>query len=134
MKKPLCLLLIVVGMIAITTTAVQAQESTAIISFIDEEGYTVDYDLTTLTDIIATSDTLVDDDGWFMEEYESVFPSKRGVNEPAILVLLPVDEYFYAVFIQENKKGKLLSFRAFTRDGWLEVYEGDLRILKSIIH
>ena len=123
----------VIGMMTVTFADVQAQESRTMISFIDEEGYTVAYDLSALTDIISTSDTLVDDDVWFLEEYESVFPSMRGPREPAILVLLPVDDYFYTIFIQENKKGKLLSFRAFTRDGWLEAYNGDLEVLKSII-
>ena len=118
----------VVGMMTITTT-VLAQEIA--ISFIDEEGYTVDYDLASLKAIIATSDTLADGDGWLMEEYENVFPSTRGSHEPAILVLLPMDDYFYSIFIQENKRGKLLAFRAFTRDGWMEVSAEDLQVLRS---
>ena len=48
MKKPLILFIMVVGMMTINVESIQAQESTVMISFIDEEGYTVDYDLTTL--------------------------------------------------------------------------------------
>lgn len=131
-KKPLFLFLMVVGMMTINVESIQAQESTVMISFIDEEGYTVDYDLTTLASLIATSDTLVDDDGWFMREYESVFPATRGSHEPAILVLLPIDE-FYSICIQQNKRGKLLSFRVLTKDGWLDADMNDLETLQKII-
>ena len=133
MKKPLILFIMVVGMMTINVESIQAQESTVMISFIDEEGYTVDYDLTTLANLIATSDTLVDDDGWFMREYESVFPATRGSREPAILVLLPDDYEFFAIVIQENKKGKLLALRILIRDGWIEADEESLVVLKKYI-
>lgn len=135
-KKPLFLFLflMVVGMMTINVESIQAQESTVMISFIDEEGYTVDYDLTTLVSLIATSDTLVDDDGWFMREYESVFPAMRGSHEPAILVLLPIDDYFYSICIQQNKRGKLLSFRVLTKDGWLDADMDDLETLQKIMN
>jgi len=124
----------VVGMMTINVEFIHAQESAVMISFVDEEGYTVDYDLTTLASLIATSDTLVDDDGWFMREYESVFPATRGSHEPAILVLFPIDDYFYSICIQQNKRGKLLSFRVLTKDGWLDADMNDLETLQKIMN
>lgn len=129
MKKLLTFLVMVIGMMSITATAVQAQESVVIIPFVDEQGYTVDYDLAALTAIIATSDTLVYDDGWLMEEYESVFPTK-GSHEPAVLVLLPDDSYVIAIFVQANRRDKLLSFRMLTNDGWLEAEKHSLRMIE----
>ena len=131
-RKPFLLGIFVIWMMTITATTAVAQESTPMIYFIDEEGYTVDYDLTTLADIIATSDTMVADNEWLMEEYVSIFPSKRGAREPAVLVLIPTYDYFFAIVIQENKKGKLLSLRILTRDGWMEADEESLRISKNL--
>lgn len=120
MKKLLTFFAMVVGMMTINVESIQAQESAVMISFIDEEGYTVDYDLTTLASLIATSDTLVDDDGWFMREYESVFPATRGSHEPAVLILLPDDHDVIAIFVQATRKDRILSFRMLTNHGWLE--------------
>lgn len=115
-----------------TTATVQAQESVVKVSFTDEVGDIVEYDLETLSEVISASDTLADDD-WIMEEYESVF-SSRGPYEPAVLVLGTKDDYFDIIFIQSTVKGKLITLRILTRDGWMEADKNALRIFEKIIN
>ena len=122
MKEPLCLLVLLIGMM----TGAFAQEC----RFISQDGYEVQYDAKYLAEVIAASDTMVDDE-LLMEEYESIFPSQRGSHEPAILVLLPDDYDFYVIVIQENKRGRLLALRILTRDGWSEADRLSLKNLKN---
>jgi len=110
-------------------TVARAQESAELIYFFNEEGFSTTYDLEMLTDLIYTSDTLVDQTE-IIAEFEQIFPPKKGSHEPAYLILTPVDNYLQAIFIQQNKKGKILSFRILTNDGWFEADEKDLQKLR----
>jgi hypothetical protein len=124
MKKILLFSLMVVSMM----TAVRAQESAELIYFFNAES-SITYDLEMLTDLIYASDTLFEESE-IAAEFEQTFPPKRGSHEPAYLILTPVDNYLQAIFIQQNKKGKILSFRILTNDGWFEADEKDLQKLR----
>lgn len=127
MKRILFVLMLVVGMM----TCVYAQR-TASVSFIDETGQEVYYDLGVLQNIIHSGDTLVDDVDWLLRDYESVFPLERGSNEPAFLILKAVD-YYDVVFIQETKYGKLITLRIFTNDGWIQLDKKGLKAIKALV-
>lgn len=125
-KKPLFLLIFAIVMMA----SVSAQDR---ISFIHESGEEIHYDAKVLAEIIYTSDTMMCDDDLLLSEYESIFPSKRGCHEPAILVLLPDDYDLYVIVIQEDKKSKVLALRILTRDGWMEADKQSLVTLKKYL-
>lgn len=128
MRKPLYLLMLfVIGMM----TWGYAQESR--ISFTSENGEEIYYDAHTLAQIVSTSDTSLGDDEYLLMEYESVFHS-RGPYEPAVLVLIPDYYDFYIIIIQENKRGKLLSLRILTRNGWIAADKNALRTFEKIIN
>lgn len=128
MKKMIAILLFAV--IAIATTTAVAQET---ISFTNEIGCEVLYDVDTLAAIISTGYDPVDDDesAMLMAEFEDAFPSD-GPDELAWTVLVPDDEYFYTIFIQETKRGKILKLCIHTEDGWLEAIPGQSRALRRL--
>ena len=127
MKKLFILLFAVVAM---ATTTVSAQEN---ISFVNEIGCEVSYDVDTLADIILSGYEPVDEEesAILMAEFDEVFPSS-GPDELAWTVLVPDDEYFYTVYIQETKRGKILKMFIHAEDGWLEATPGQSRALRRL--
>jgi hypothetical protein len=109
-------------------TSVQAKEpelqtsEVEIISFVNEIGCELSYKISDLADIIATSDTLDDDDEAIrlIYEFEEAFPLELGPDEPAVAILLPDDDYFNVIFIQETEDGDILTLRILSEGGWLE--------------
>ena len=135
--KRLFFLLLAIGMMA--TTAVSAQEKIgSTISFTNEIGCGIEYSLPVLVDIISSSDTLYDCDeaDHLIAEYDKEFPSS-GSEEPAVLILVPDDEYFNVIFIQEDPDGEILTLRILTDEGWLECdsdpYSRELLDLTSLV-
>ena len=119
MKKILFLLLAIWMM---ATTATLAQESKgSTISFTNEIGCKIEYTLPVLVDILTSCDTLYyeDEANHLIAEYSKEFPSS-GPDEPAVLILVPDDEYFNVIFIQEDSEGEILTLRILTNDSWLE--------------
>ena len=130
--KRFFLLLLVIGMM---TTTMLAQST---IPFVSEIGCEIGCFTSDLVDIIAKADTLYDDKevDRLIAEYDDEFPSS-GEEEPAVLILIPDDEYFKAIFIQEDPDGEILTLRILTEDGWLECdaepYSRDLLDLASLV-
>jgi len=131
--KRLFFLLFAIWMMTTTTVA---QENGSTISFTNEIGCRTKYDITVLVDIISSADTLYENVESLMKEYDEEFPS-NDPNEPAILVLIPNDDYFNVIFIQEDIEGEILTLRILSEDGWLEceseAYSRELLDLASII-
>jgi hypothetical protein len=121
-----------------TTTAVSAQESGSTISFTNEIGCGIEYTLPVLADIISSADTLYEDEeaDRLIEEYSKEFPS-CGPDEPAVLILIPDDDYFNVIFIQEDPDGEILTLRILSDEGWLECdsepYSRELLDLASLV-
>lgn len=115
-------MLFVAIVVAVATPSfVQAQE-TETISFVNQIGCELSYKIVDLADIVATSDTLVDDDEVIrlMSQYEDEFPSDLGPDEPAVAVLEPDDSFFNVIFLQQTEGGDILTIRILTSDGWIE--------------
>lgn len=135
MKRFLSLLL-AIGMMVATSANVAAQEST--ISFTNEIGCGIEYSLPVLVEIISSCDTLYDCDeaDRFIAEYDKEFPS-CGPDEPAVLILIPDDDYFNVIFIQEDTDGEILTLRILSEDGWLdcdaEPYSRELLDLSALV-
>lgn len=117
------------AVIAIATTTVSAQE----ISFVNEIGCEVFYDVDTLAAIISASYEPVDEEesAILMAEFDEVFPSS-GPDELAWTLKVPDDDYFYVVYLQENKRGKILRMFIHAEDGWLEATPGQSRALRRL--
>ena len=135
--KRLSILLFVIWVMA--ATAVSAQEKVgSTISFTNEIGCGIEYSLPVLVDIISSCDTLYDcnEADRLIAEYDEEFPSS-GPEEPAVLILVPDDEYFNVIFIQEDPDGEILTLRILTDEGWLdcdsEPYSRELLDLSSMI-
>jgi len=134
--KRLFFLLLAIWMM--TATAVSAQENGSTISFTNEIGCGIEYSIPVLVDIISSADTLYEDKETdrLIEEYSKEFPS-CGPDEPAVLILVPDDEYFNVIFIQEDPDGEILTLRILTDEGWLECdsepYSRELLDLASFI-
>ncbi|MBQ5944999.1 hypothetical protein IJL65_00945 [bacterium] len=120
MKRTLFMLL-AIGMMATTAVNATAQESGSTISFTNEIGCGIEYTLPVLVDILSSCDTLYecDEADRLIAEYDKEFPSS-GPDEPAVLILVPDDEYFNVIFIQEDPDGEILTLRILTDEGWLE--------------
>lgn len=129
MKKFL-FFLFVIWMMA--TTGTQAQTRT--ISFVNQNGCNISYEVDTLVSIITTSDTLVDDDESIrlLNAYETKFPSNLGPNELAFLILVPDDDYFDVIFMQETKTGKIKNICILSSEGWLEVCPHQRKNLRQL--
>ncbi len=132
-------LLLAIGMMATTTANIAAQENVgSTISFTNEIGCGIEYTVPVLVEIITSCDTLYDDDEAIrlIEEYDKEFPS-CGPDEPAVLILIPDDEYFNVIFIQEDSEGEILTLRILTDEGWLECdsepYSRELLDLSSMV-
>lgn len=116
------------AVVAMATTTAQAQT----VKFINQIGCEVSYDVDTLADIILSGYEPVDEEAaMIMAEFEDVFPSS-GPDELAWTVLVPDDEYFYTVYIQETKRGKILKICINTEDGWLEATPRQSRALRLL--
>lgn len=128
MKKMIAFLLFAVAVMATTTTV--AQET---ISFTNEIGCKILYDVDTLAIIISTGYEPVDEEesAMLMAEFEDAFPSD-GPDELAWTVLVPDDDYFYTVYIQETKRGGILKICVHTEDGWLEADTGQSKQLRHL--
>ena len=115
MKK--LLLLLTVWMLVSKTSA----EKNYVLSFTNEIGCRIDYSMVDLIDILATCDTIYEEkeSDRLILEYDKEFPSS-GPEEPAVLILAPDDEFFNAIFIQEDPEGEILTLRILTEEGWLE--------------
>ncbi len=115
MKK--LLLLLTVLMLTSKTSA----EENYVISFTNEIGCRIDCSMVELIDILATSDTVYEEkeSDRLIMKYDKEFPAS-GPEEPAVLILAPDDEFFNAVFIQEDTEGEILTLRILTEEGWLE--------------
>jgi len=127
--KKLFFLLIAIEMMA--TTTVQAQT----VNFINQIGCEIIYDVDVLADIILSSDTLTDDYDAIevMNSFETTFQSKLGPDEPAYLVLVPDDDYFNVIFLQETKHGKIRNiFILTTEDDWLENFPHQRKNLRRL--
>ena len=120
MKRTLFMLL-AIGMMATTAVNATAQENGSTISFTNEIGCGIEYTLPVLVDILSCCDTLYEGNeiDRIMKEYDKEFPSS-GPDEPAVLILVPDDEYFNVIFIQEDPDGEILTLRILTDEGWLE--------------
>lgn len=128
MKKVISFLFVIMTMAKITA---QAQT----INFVNQIGCTITYDVDVLADIILNSDTLVDDDDAIrvMNSFETAFQSKLGPDEPAYLVLVPNDDYFNVIFLQETKHGKIRNIYILTNeDVWLEICPHQRRNLRHL--
>ncbi len=91
------------------------------ISFTNEIGCGFEYLIPELMDIISSRYTIYEDfeTDRFMEKYNEEIPSSTP-EEPVILILIPNDDYFSAVFIQEDADREILTFRILANEGWLE--------------
>lgn len=120
MKKILSLLIIIWVMVTAAVNAT-AQESGSTISFTNEIGCGIEYTIPVLVDILSSCDTLYEESeaDRLIEEYSKEFPSS-GPDEPAVLILIPDDEYFNVIFIQEDPDGEILTLRILTDEGWIE--------------
>lgn len=137
-------IMLFVAIVAVATSAsVQAQETETIetietIQFINQIGCELSYKVADLADIIANSDTLyVEFDDYednelarLMAEYENTFPSELGADEPAVSILVPDDDYFNVIFLQETEEGEILTLRILSEGGWLECVAGDEELLQ----
>ena len=138
MKRIIIMLFVAIVAVA-TSTSVRAQEETETIQFLNQIGCEISYKIVDLADIIANCDTICEDyDDYednelarLMTEYESAFPSELGPDEPAVAVLVPDDDYFNVVFIQETEDGEILTLRILAEDSWLECVaeRGDEKLL-----
>ena len=119
--KRMLFLLFAIGMMATTAVNATAQEGGSTISFTNEIGCGIEYSLPVLVDILSSCDTLYecDEADRLIAEYDKEFPSS-GPDEPAVLILIPDDEYFNVIFIQEDPDGEILTLRILTDEGWLE--------------
>ena len=126
MKKFFVLLFTVV---AIGTIAAQAQT----VNFVNQIGCEVSYDVDTLAAIISAGYEPIDEDesAILMAEFDEVLPSS-GPDELAWTVKVPDDDYFYVVYLQENKRGKILRMFIHAEDGWLEATPGQSRALRRL--
>ena len=98
-------MLFVAIVVAVATPSfVQAQE-TETISFVNQIGCEISYKIVDLADIIATSVTLDDDDEAIrlLYQFEEEFPSELGPDELAVEIMLPDDDYFNVIFLQETE-------------------------------
>lgn len=135
MKKMKKLLFLLVAMVM--ANGVYARELNTI-SFTNEIGCGFEYSFSELVDILASCDTLYEDReaDRLMEEYDKEF-SSSGPDEPAVLILLPDDDYFNVVFIQEDEDGEILTLRILTDEGWMECdaepYSRELMDLATIL-
>jgi len=136
MKRIIIMLFVAIVAVA-TSASVQAQE-TETIQFINQSGCELNYKVADLADIIVNSDTLyVEFDDYednelarLMAEYENTFPSELGPDEPAVSILLPDDDYFNVIFLQETEEGEILTLRILSEGGWLECVAGDEELLQ----
>lgn len=92
------------------------------ISFVNEIGCEISYKIVDLADIIATSVTLDDDDEAIrlLYQFEEEFPSELGPDELAVEIMLPDDDYFNVIFLQETEDGDIVTLRILTEGGWLD--------------
>lgn len=129
--KKILVLLFAIGMMATTQFTATAQTAAETISFINEIGCELNYKIVDLADIIASSDTPDDDDEAIrlIYEFEESFPSELGPDEPAIAVLVPDDNYFNGIFLQETEEGEILTLRILPEDGWIECVSKDEDLL-----
>lgn len=115
-------MLFVAIVVAVATPSfVQAQE-TETISFVNQIGCEISYKIVDLADIIATSVTLDDDDEAIrlLYQFEEEFPSELGPDELAVEIMLPDDDYFNVIFLQETEDCDIVTLRILTEGGWLD--------------
>lgn len=113
------------------TTAVSASAQT--LSFSNQIGCGYQYGVDALATIIVASDTLADDDeaNYLLADYENTF-STKGPDEPAVLLLLPDDDFFHVIAMQETKHGRILTLRILTENGWIDVDPGQKKQLRHL--
>ena len=112
--------------------AVARGDSGSTISFINEKGE-ITISLPILAEIIAYSDTI---DGEQFDVIASIY-KENYVCEGKLIILIPDDDYFNVIFIQEDEDGEFLEIEVLAEDGWLEAevepYSTELMDLASIV-
>ena len=124
MKKTILIVLVLFAVIAMATTKVMGQDidiETISFSFSNEIGCEIRYETVVLADIIATSIELDDEDEAIrlLSDYDGEFQSELGQDEPAVAILVPDDDFFNVIFLQEDENGEIITLRILTESGWL---------------
>ena len=128
MRNILKTLLIAIIVMATTSTTTVAQT----IAFSNETNCEIKYDVDTLADIILNSYEPVDEEesAILMDEFDERFPG--GPDELAWTLKVPDDAYFYAIYLQTTKRGRILKMFIHAEDGWLKADPGQSRALRHL--
>ena len=119
--------------ILVTNAMAQRDETGSTISFVNEIGCETTISVPVLAEIIAYSDTISGEKFCVVASiYEETFAC-----EGRLVILIPDDDYFNVIFIQEDEDGEILELQALTKEGWIEAesepYTREIIDLASII-
>lgn len=118
---------------ALVMNTVARGDSGSTISFINEKGCETTIYVPVLAEIIAYSDTI---SGERFDVVASIY-EETFVCEWNLVILIPDDDYFDVIFLQEDDDGEILEIQILTKDGWLEAdiepYCRELIDLASIV-
>lgn len=118
---------------ALAMNTVARGDSGSTISFINEKGCETTISVPVLAEIIAYSDTI---SGERFDVVASIY-EETFVCEWNLVILIPDDDYFDVIFLQEDDDGEILEIQILTKDGWIEAdtepYSRELIDLTSIV-
>lgn len=127
------LIILITFITALVMSTVARGDSGSIIPFINEKGCETTISIPVLAEIIAYSDTI---DGEQCDIIASIY-KENYVCEGKLIILIPDDDYFNVIFIQEDEDGEFLEIEVLAEDGWLEAevepYSTEMMDLASIV-
>lgn len=130
MKRTVLLIMFIT---ALAMNTVARGDSGSTISFINEKGCETTISVPVLAEIIAYSDTI---SGERFDVVASIY-KETFVCEWNLVILIPDDDYFDVIFLQEDDDGEILEIQILTKDGWIEAdaepYSRELIDLASIV-
>ncbi len=123
----------IVFIVTLVTIAFARGDSGSTISLTNKTGGEISISVPVLAEIIAYSDTI---SGEQFDIIASIYEETYAC-EGKLIILIPDDDYFDVIFIQEDEDGEFLEIQILTKDGWLEAeaepYSRELIDLTSIV-